>query len=70
MVGHGERVEEVHETFADLRASGCEAVCIGQYLQPTKHQREVVEFITPEQFKAYEARAYELGFGLRLQDPS
>jgi lipoic acid synthetase len=35
---------------------------IGQYLQPTKKHLEVVEYVTPEQFKAYEKAGLEKGF--------
>jgi lipoic acid synthetase len=62
MVGHGETEDDVRQTFEDLLGAGCDAVCIGQYLRPTQRQREVVEFIHPDQFKAYEQMAYAMGF--------
>ncbi len=69
MVGHGEEPAEVRTTLTDLLAAGCEAVAIGQYLRPTPKQRRVTEFVTPEQFKAYEALAYELGFKFAIAGP-
>lgn len=69
MVGHGETSGEVEECLADLHAAGVEVVCIGQYLRPTRQQREVAEFVHPDQFKAYEAAAYELGFDYVLSGP-
>lgn len=69
MVGHGETPEEVRQTLRDLYQTGCEAVCIGQYLQPTKRQGDVVEFIRPDQFEAYEKFAYEIGFEFALSAP-
>ena len=69
MVGHGEAAEEVRRTLVDLLDAGCVAVCIGQYLQPTKQQREVVEFVPPEQFKTYEETAYSLGFAYAVAGP-
>ena len=69
MVGHGETEAEVRETLEHLRDAGCEVVCIGQYLRPTRQQREVVEFVEPERFKAYERLAYALGFGFVAAGP-
>lgn len=69
MVGHGETIQEVHQTLRDLRGVGCQAVCIGQYLRPTNKQRPVAEFIKPEQFKKYERFAYELGFAFAVAGP-
>ena len=69
MVGHGETAEEVRATLADLLEAKCEAVSIGQYLRPSKLERPVDEYVTPEQFAAYEAMAYELGFGFAVAGP-
>ncbi|MCC6490593.1 MAG: lipoyl synthase [Candidatus Hydrogenedentes bacterium] len=69
MVGHGETPQEVEQTLRDLGDAGCEAVCIGQYLRPTLKQREVAEYVTPEQFSKYEALAYELGFAFAVAGP-
>lgn len=62
MVGLGETEAEMIEAMRDLRAVGCDFLTIGQYLRPTPKHLEVVEFITPEQFKAYERIGLELGF--------
>jgi lipoic acid synthetase len=35
---------------------------IGQYLRPSERQLPVREFITPEQFKAYETTGLQKGF--------
>ena len=53
MLGLGETPEEVEETLTDLYNAGCRVVCIGQYLQPTRRHKEVMEYITPEQFSKY-----------------
>jgi len=53
MVGLGERREEVHELLDDLVKTGVDVVTIGQYLQPTRRNLPVAEFIAPEQFEAY-----------------
>ena len=35
---------------------------IGQYLQPSPKHLTVERFVTPEEFKSYEAAAYARGF--------
>jgi len=62
MVGIGEKPEEVYEVMDDLLAVGVKVMTIGQYLQPTKKHLEVVEYVTPEQFKEYERVGLEKGF--------
>lgn len=62
MVGLGERVEQVLKLMDDLRRQGCDIITIGQYLRPTGNHLEVVEYVTPEQFKSYEEEAYARGF--------
>lgn len=69
MVGHGETAGEVASTLEDLVSAGCEAVCVGQYLRPGKRQREVAEFVRPEQFEAYEKLAVSLGFKFAFSGP-
>ncbi|GMV94035.1 MAG: lipoyl synthase [Candidatus Hydrogenedentota bacterium] len=69
MVGHGETPDEVEQTLRDLLNAGCEAVCIGQYLRPSTKQREVLEYVTPEQFTAYEKQAYDMGFAFAVAGP-
>ncbi len=61
MVGLGESEVQVKETLSDLTSAGCDIVTIGQYLQASKTKLLVKEFITPEQFKAYEDFGYSLG---------
>ena len=58
----GETEAEVVEAMRDLRAVNCDLLTLGQYLQPTLHQRPVVEFVRPEQFEAYGELARALGF--------
>jgi len=62
MVGLGEERNEVMQVMDDLRAAGVDFLTIGQYLQPTRKHHEVVRFIPPEEFKAYESIAYAKGF--------
>jgi lipoic acid synthetase len=62
MLGLGETEEEMFATLADLRRVGCDLLTLGQYLQPTLKHLPVVEFVTPEKFAEYGARAREMGF--------
>ncbi|MCX6928679.1 MAG: lipoyl synthase [Verrucomicrobia bacterium] len=62
MLGLGETEEELFAALADLRRVGCDLLTLGQYLQPTLKHLPVVEFVTPEKFAEYGARARELGF--------
>jgi lipoyl synthase len=62
MVGLGETPEEVEKVMDDLRAHGCDVLTVGQYLQPTRNHLDVLEWITPAQFKAYETLALSKGF--------
>ena len=62
MLGLGETEEELFTTLADLRRVGCDLLTLGQYLQPTLRHLPVVEYVTPEKFAEYGARAREMGF--------
>ena len=62
MVGLGETKEEVIQVMKDLRAAGCRLFTIGQYLQPTPQNLDIVEYVTPEQFAEYKQIGMELGF--------
>jgi len=69
MVGLGEQRNEVVQLMDDLRSADVDFLTIGQYLQPTKKHHAVIEFITPEAFKAYETIAYTKGFFLVSATP-
>jgi lipoic acid synthetase len=69
MVGHGETEDEVRQTLADLLEAGCDAVSIGQYLKPSKKQRDVAAFVHPDTFRAYEDMARAMGFRFAVAGP-
>jgi len=69
MVGLGEDKDEVIRLMRDLKEVGCDIITIGQYLQPTKDNLPVERFVTPDEFKEYEAIAYSLGFKLAFCAP-
>jgi len=62
MVGLGEERNEVLQVMDDLRAADVDFLTMGQYLQPTRKHHEVIRFVPPDEFKAYEAIAYAKGF--------
>src|SRR5580658_8237634 len=62
MLGLGEREEEVLTAMRDLRASNCDILTLGQYLQPTLKHLPVIEFVRPEKFAEYKVQAEALGF--------
>ena len=69
MVGLGEERNEVLQLMDDLRSADVDFLTIGQYLQPTRKHHEVMAFVTPEEFKAYETVAYSKGFLLVSATP-
>jgi lipoyl synthase len=69
MVGLGEIAGEVHALLRDLREAGTEIATIGQYLQPTRRNLPVVEFIEPARFDAYREYGLALGFQTVFSGP-
>lgn len=62
MLGLGEKEEQVLSVLRDLREVDCDFLTIGQYLAPSAKHHPIVEYIHPDQFKAYEKEAYQMGF--------
>ena len=62
MVGLGETVEEVCELMDDVRTAGVSVLTIGQYLQPSRKNIPVKEYVTPWQFESYKSIALRKGF--------
>lgn len=62
MLGLGETPDEITATMDDLRAAGCSIMTIGQYLQPTEHHYQVVEYVHPDRFADYGKIALSKGF--------
>ncbi len=62
MVGLGETQEEVEELMDDVLRTGVSILTIGQYLQPSRKNVPVSEYISPEQFILYKDIALKKGF--------
>jgi len=62
MLGLGETDQEIEQTMQDLKDADVDAITLGQYMQPTKRHLRVIEYVTPEKFKAWENVGNQLGF--------
>jgi lipoic acid synthetase len=62
MLGLGETAGELLDTLADLRASGCDTLTLGQYLAPTLKHIPVVRYVPPAEFDTLAILARSLGF--------
>ena len=62
MVGLGETLEEIEQTFADLKHAGVDIITIGQYIQPSKLHLNVAKYYTLEEFEELKKLARKAGF--------
>jgi len=69
MVGLGETEAEVFDLLRDLRASDVDVATIGQYLQPTRRNLQVSQYVTPQQFDRYRDFGLTLGFKMVFSGP-
>ena len=69
MVGLGESEREVEELLKDLREAEVDVATIGQYLQPTRRNLPVNEYVRPEKFEAYRRFGLSIGFKMVFSGP-
>jgi lipoic acid synthetase len=69
MAGLGETAAEVEQLLNDLREQDVDVATIGQYLQPTRRNLPVAEYVTPEQFDRYRDFGLALGFKMVFSGP-
>jgi lipoyl synthase len=69
MVGLGESEEEVQELLRDVLTADVDVATIGQYLQPTRRNLAVTEFVPPAQFDAYRDYGLFVGFKMVFSGP-
>lgn len=62
MLGLGETVDEILAVLADVRATGCDVLTLGQYLRPGPSELPVERYVTPEEFTTLGFQARQLGF--------
>lgn len=69
MVGLGEQEAEVNQLLADLAANQVDVATVGQYLQPTRRNMKVAEYVTPEKFERYRAAGMAAGLKMVFSGP-
>lgn len=69
MVGLGEKEEEVHGLLRDLADNNVDVATIGQYLQPTRRNLKVSEYVTPEKFDRYRDAGKAAGLKMVFSGP-
>jgi lipoic acid synthetase len=69
MLGLGETDAEVERLLADLRGADVDVATLGQYLQPTRCNLRVAEYVTPERFDAWRDFGLTLGFKMVFSGP-
>lgn len=62
MLGLGETEEEVLQLMDDALAHGCTILTIGQYMQPSRKNIAVSEYIHPDKFEEYKQIGLQKGF--------
>lgn len=62
MVGLGESIAELMETFRDLSETGCDILTVGQYLAPTPRHIPIEKYYTPDEFEFLKKEAMAMGF--------
>lgn len=62
MLGLGEKENEVLTLMDDALSSGCSILTIGQYMQPSRQNIAVSEYITPQKFEEYKKIGLQKGF--------
>jgi lipoyl synthase len=69
MAGLGETGEEVRTLLADLHDAGTDVATIGQYLQPTRRNLPVTEYVEPSVFDEYRDYGLSIGFKMVFSGP-
>lgn len=62
MVGLGETVEELLDTFRAISRTGCDILTVGQYLAPTPKYIPIEKYYSPEEFALLRDEALGMGF--------
>lgn len=62
MLGLGEKEEEILELMDDALNAGCKVLTIGQYMQPSRKNIAVREYIHPDKFAEYKEIGLQKGF--------
>jgi lipoic acid synthetase len=69
MVGLGETSDEVYALLRDLRSVDTAVATIGQYLQPSRRNLAVAEYIEPRKFAEWRDYGLSIGFQMVFSGP-
>lgn len=69
MAGLGETEEEVQRLLDDLRAASAEVATIGQYLQPSRRNLEVAEYVQEDRYERWRSYGLSIGFKMVFAGP-
>lgn len=69
MIGLGEKIEDILQTFSDLRHAAVELLTVGQYLQPTRKHVHVKKYYSPLEFQQLKHIAMDFGFKAVVSGP-
>jgi len=69
MAGLGEQADEVRQLLRDLRGVDVDVATIGQYLQPTRRNLPVANYVAPAEFDAYRDYGLSIGFKMVFSGP-
>lgn len=69
MVGLGENLDELYETFCDIKKAGVDIVTLGQYIAPSKKHLRVEKYYTLEEFEVLENMARDAGIEYPIFSP-
>ena len=62
MLGVGEEIDEVRASMADLRATGCDILTLGQYLRPSLKHIPIIRYVDPAEFETLKRDGLAMGF--------
>jgi lipoic acid synthetase len=69
ILGLGEERQEVIAVMEELRGIDCDFLTLGQYLQPSSKNHEVVRFLHPLEFSEYKTIGEKMGFKSVISAP-
>jgi lipoyl synthase len=62
MVGLGETITELVQTFSELGSRGVDILTVGQYLRPSRDHLPMTRYYTPDEFQHMKEEALRFGF--------
>ena len=69
MLGLGESDDELREVFKDIADTGTDIMTLGQYLKPGRDNADVKKFYHPDEFKAFQQEAEQIGIRYVFSGP-